>query len=60
MTLTFHWWVLPLIIVAVGFIFYRIDRNEGGMFAGLFGGLLFIASICVALAICLGYWMAQL
>lgn len=59
MTLTLHWWVLPLALLVSGFVLILFTRIEGNYFLAptwhLMGGLMLIfAAVCTFI----GGWIA--
>jgi len=58
MTITLGWWAIPLAIILIGWIWAWIDtRNDSGMFAGMFGALIFLGSLITAAAVTLGHFL---
>lgn len=61
MTLTLHWWMIPLaiLVIGIGFAIKIFNTEESGMFPmnpiiGVFSAL---ATITIAAAICIGHWL---
>lgn len=58
MTITLHWWALPLAIFAITTIWAWISSaNDSGMFAGMGQAVVWIGSIVVSLAIVAGHFL---
>lgn len=61
MTLTLHWWMLPLaiIVVGVGCGAKVFNTPESGMFPmnPLVGVVTALAAIGLAVAVCIGHWL---
>lgn len=57
MTITLHWWLIPLAIAILGFVFMWFADRQGGILGGLFE--MFGAVVCwvVAIAICITHWL---
>ena len=64
MTLTIHWWVIPLVLFALGFIIPPIwpglkMRGDYDMITPLVCAAIFIFFTVISIAVCVGYWIAQ-
>lgn len=61
MTITLHWWALPIAIVLLGLIVLVWPRQSSGGYANLgdLGGIMFfVLTLIAAMAICVGHWLA--
>ncbi|WP_426269162.1 hypothetical protein ACN9MB_13125 [Dyella kyungheensis] len=57
MTITLHWWMLPVAILLVGFFIAWRHEDQGGYMPDLTGAAAVLGSILFAGAICLGHWL---
>jgi hypothetical protein len=58
MTITLHWWAIPVGIVLIGWVWALIsDSNDSGMFSGMAAALIFLVSLVVAAAITCGHFI---
>ena len=56
MTITLHWWMVPLGLTVLGVFLLVMDGRQGGYASGLIGGVAFTACIAAALAFTLGHY----
>lgn len=59
MTITLHWWALPVALCVVAAVFAYLSRRNSydGMFSGLGEGLVSCALVVMALMVCVGHWL---
>jgi hypothetical protein len=57
MTITLHWWMVPVAIVAFGFVIAGLHKDQSGFMPDMTGPLVIVASILVAAAITLGHFL---
>ncbi len=58
MTITLHWWLFPLALVAIGVIAYKVDeRNVGFMSAPWAGAIVLCACWFGALMFAIGHYL---
>lgn len=62
MTITLHWWMLPLVIFVIGVLWGLKVGNtpEGGYFPmnGVIGAAIMFIMAVISIAICVGRWLA--
>jgi hypothetical protein len=60
-TLTWHWWYVPVLIIISGVIWARIyeinNPNNGGMFPDIAPALIVIGSFIAAVAVTIGHFI---
>lgn len=64
LTITLSWWWIPLTLVVAAFVVPGIWpgfklRGDYDLFTPLFAAAVFLFFIGAAIAVCIGYWIAQ-
>jgi len=61
MTLTLHWWMLPLFIALLAIAWFawriRLPRGDWDFFSGAFDAAIAVCALLVAAAIVLGHFL---
>ena len=61
MTLTLHWWLLPLLICIAGVAWARkVDHsrlNKDGMFPDMAGGMILLGTMIACMALIIGHYL---
>lgn len=60
MSITLHWWALPIAIILFGFIVMVWPRQSSGGYidlSGLGNVSFFVLTLVIAGALCLGHWI---
>lgn len=58
MTITLHWWMLPIALIIVGIVGMSRDKSTG-MCGGLTGMLFLFGCIIAAVFVCIGYGISH-
>ena len=54
-TITLHWWMVPVGLVAFGLVCLFVDGRREGYMAGMAGAVVFLASLAAAIAFTAGH-----
>jgi hypothetical protein len=57
MTITVHWWMIPIIII-LGGAYISSQDNSTGYGGGVMGGFVLLVAIAIAVAFSIGHWFA--
>jgi hypothetical protein len=58
MTITLHWWMAPIAIVVIGYIWAEINyRTAKGYLGGFESGFIFFISIIATIFITIGHFL---
>ena len=57
MTVTLHWWLVPVALVAFGLVCLVVDERRGGYLSGILGGVVLLVCLASAIAFTAGRFL---